>query len=113
VRQSSFSFEVVKDDWEDRGEEPPHRTLREVRLWEASPVLWGANPAAEVDVKRAVKSYAEYRGVSSDSELGDADTITTIREATTESPAAESPAEALEATSPPEPKRQPTIADTL
>lgn len=60
VRQSSFAFEVIKDEWaepEDKGK-LPHRTLREVRLWEASPVLWGANPATQVDLKRAARSLA-------------------------------------------------------
>ncbi len=81
VRESSFSFEVVKDSWEEREDGPPHRTLKEVRLWEASPVLWGANPATEVDVKRAVASYAEYRGVDAD-----ADSIEQVRTATTPDP---------------------------
>jgi uncharacterized protein len=61
VRQSSFAFEVIKDDWthpEANSIELPHRTLREVRLWEASPVLWGANPATQVDLKRAARSLA-------------------------------------------------------
>lgn len=61
VRQSSFAFEVVKDEWrhpEKNTNELPHRTLREVRLWEASPVLWGANPSTSVDVKRAARSLA-------------------------------------------------------
>lgn len=60
VRQSSFAFEVIKDEWthpEDQSE-TPHRTLREVKLWEASPVLWGANPATQVDLKRAARSLA-------------------------------------------------------
>ena len=81
VRQSSFSFEVVKDAWEEREDGPPHRVLREVRLWECSPVLWGANPATDVDVKRAAKSYAEYRGVEVD-----ADSIEQVREASTQEP---------------------------
>jgi len=61
VRQSSFAFEVIKDEWthpERNSKELPHRTLREVRLWEASPVLWGANPATQVDLKRAARSLA-------------------------------------------------------
>lgn len=68
VRQSSFAFEVVKDEWthpEDQ-RELPHRTLREVRLWEASPVLWGANPATQVDLKRAARSLAAACGKDAD-----------------------------------------------
>ncbi len=74
VRQSSFAFEVVKDEWhypedpEDRT--LPHRILREVKLWEASPVLWGANPGTSVDTKRAVRSLAESVGIDI---TGDAD----------------------------------------
>ena len=67
VRQSSFSFEVVRDKWQTRDDAPPHRTLTEVRLWECSPVLWGANPATAVDMKRAVHSFAESRGLSGES----------------------------------------------
>lgn len=63
VRESSFSFEVVKDHWEERDEAPPHRVIKEVRLWECSPCLWGANPATQVDVKRAARSLAEALGV--------------------------------------------------
>jgi uncharacterized protein len=81
VRQSSFSFDVVRDKWEDRADSPPHRVLKEVRLYEASPVLLAANPATEVDVKRAATSYAEYRGVDVD-----ADSIEQVRNATTPDP---------------------------
>jgi len=62
VRQSSFSFEVVKDKWEQREDALPHRTLTEVRLYEASPVLWGANPETDVDLKRAMRSMADAFG---------------------------------------------------
>jgi hypothetical protein len=99
VRQSSFSFEVVKDKWEERDDAPPHRTLTEVRLWEASPVLWGANPATDVDVKRAVRSLAHDLGIESD-----ADTIPDLlntRDAATQEPTDDSPADVSE----PEPKR--------
>jgi uncharacterized protein len=58
VRQSSFSFEAVKDEWSERDDGGYHRTLKEVRLFEASPVLWGASPATTVDVQRAARSLA-------------------------------------------------------
>lgn len=61
VRQSSFAFETIKDEWtypDRESKELPHRTLREVRLWEASPVLWGANSSTQVDLKRAARSLA-------------------------------------------------------
>lgn len=66
VRQSSFSFEPIKDKWEERDGQPPHRTLLEVRLYEASPVWMGANPQTDIDVKRAAASFAEYRGADPD-----------------------------------------------
>lgn len=79
VSRSSFSFEPVKDKWEEREGALPHRTILEAKLYEASPVLWPANPATEVDVKRAVASYAEYRGVDIDAE-----SIEQVRAATSE-----------------------------
>ena len=97
VRQSSFAFRVVRDSWEERDGAPPHRSLDEVRLYECSPVLYGANPATDVDVERANESYAEYRKAHEDP--------ATTREATTETPVDAPPAEAPVATSPPEPKR--------
>jgi hypothetical protein len=100
VRQSSFSFEVVRDKWEERDDALPHRTLTEVRLWETSPVLWGANPAADVDVKRAVRSLAGELHLESDAET--IDELLKTREASTEPPADAPPAEAPVATAPPE-----------
>jgi len=102
VRQSSFSFEVIRDKWEERDGLPPHRTLTEVRLWECSPVLWGANPATDVDVKRAVRGLADGLGIDAD-----ADTIPDLlktRDAATaelvDAPPEVAPVDAL----PPEPK---------
>lgn len=104
VDRSSFSFEVVKDKWEDRDGGLPHRQLVEVKLWEASPVLWPASSATEVDVKRAVTSYAEYRGASPDAE-----SIEQVRKATTPEPEVEPP-QALGATQvEPEPRLYPRL----
>lgn len=104
VSKSSFSFEVVKDKWTEPGEERalPHRELLEVKLYEASPVLWPSSPATEVDIKRAVSSYAEFRGVDCE----DATDIATIREATTPDPEVDPPP-ALDATQDPEPQHSP------
>jgi hypothetical protein len=95
VRQSSFSFEVVKDKWEQREDALPHRTLTEVRLYEASPVLWGANPETDVDLKRAMRSMAVAFGEDPVPEQ------LKTRDAATQEPADEPPADASE----PEPKR--------
>lgn len=55
---SSFMFEVLDDTWTDdpgRSEHNPdnlpERTIREVRLFEAGPVTWPANPAATSGVR--------------------------------------------------------------
>lgn len=55
---SSFMFRVVKDEWDN---EPgvsdhnpdglPERTLKEVRVFEAGPVTWPANPAASAGMR--------------------------------------------------------------
>ena len=103
VRQSSFSFEVIRDKWEEREGQLPHRTLTEVRLWECSPVLWGANPETLVDVKRAVRSYAKALGIDAEAE-----TITellTTRDAATAEPVDAPPETAPVEALPPEPKR--------
>ena len=103
VRQSSFSFEVVKDKWEEREGLMPHRTLTEVRLWETSPVLWGANPSADVDVKRAVRSLAGELHISADAET--IHDLLKTRDAATQEPVADPPEPALAAAPDPEPKR--------
>lgn len=109
VRQSSFSFEVVKDSWEHRGDAPPHRTLKEVRLWEASPVLWGANPSTEVDLQRAARSLAETMHVDAEvltiSEVLD---LVSSRDATTTEPPVEPPQALADDTPEPEPVRATT-----
>lgn len=71
VYQSSFAFEIVKEDWDypKKGEEGlPLRTIREVRLYDVSPVTYPASPATDVDVARAVRSLAEAMGVTPDAE---------------------------------------------
>lgn len=58
ISRSSFSFEVVKEEI-DYDSDPILRDLKEVRLWEASPVLWPANPGTDVDVARCLRGVAE------------------------------------------------------
>lgn len=43
-----FDFEEDKDAAEDYGWKPMKRNLRELRLWDISPVNWGANEASRV-----------------------------------------------------------------
>ena len=64
VYGSSFRFRVVKEEWED---EPgpsdhnpkglPERTITEVRLFEAGPVTFPANPAATAAVRSMTDAY--------------------------------------------------------
>lgn len=86
VRQSSFSFEVVKDKWEERKDAPPHRTLTEVRLYECSPVLYGANPDTVVDVKRAARSLAAALEVDQAESINEVIDLASQRDATTPDP---------------------------
>jgi len=71
IYQSSFSFEIVKEDWEfpeESDRDLPHRTIREVRLFDVSPVTYPASPTTDVDVARAIRSLAEAMGVESDAD---------------------------------------------
>lgn len=45
INEMSFAFDTIKYDFEEDEEtEQTIRHIREVRLWETSDVLWGANP---------------------------------------------------------------------
>jgi len=49
IGEYSYGYDPIVSDWEnvksDDGEERQVRNLREIRLWEYSPVLWGMNQA--------------------------------------------------------------------
>jgi hypothetical protein len=54
---SSFMFQVIKDSWdqepgrsEHNPEGLPERVITEIRLFEAGPVTWPANPAADAQL---------------------------------------------------------------
>ncbi|TLQ45762.1 HK97 family phage prohead protease [Streptomyces marianii] len=58
---SSFMFEVVRDEWnhdpeasDDNPEGIPERTITEVKLFEAGPVTWPANPDATAGLRSGV-----------------------------------------------------------
>ena len=61
ITQSSFAFETVADGWvypkKDEGG-LPLRTIREVRLWDVSPVTYPAYEGTDVDLQRALRSLA-------------------------------------------------------
>lgn len=50
VKAMSFAFSVVKDEW-DEGAAPPLRTLREVKLYDASAVVFPAYPQTSAEVR--------------------------------------------------------------
>jgi HK97 family phage prohead protease len=63
---SSFMFEVLGETWNNEPEASadnpqalPERTITEVRLHEAGPVTWPANPEATASLRSGVDWYAE------------------------------------------------------
>lgn len=63
---SSFMFEVLGEEWreepgrsEDNPDGIPERTITEVRLFEAGPVTWPANPGATAGVRSGVDWLAD------------------------------------------------------
>lgn len=61
VSQSSFAFDVTKETWDyPKGEdaELPLRSIKEVKLWDVSPVTYPAYEGTDVDLQRALRSLA-------------------------------------------------------
>jgi uncharacterized protein len=50
----SFRFSVVREDWEDRSDDVPLRTITELRAPEMGPVVFPAYPATSVGVRSEV-----------------------------------------------------------
>ena len=66
VYGSSFRFRVIKEEWNDEPERSDHnpnaipeRTITEVRLFEAGPVTFPANPEATAGVRSMTDTYYE------------------------------------------------------
>lgn len=63
----SFGFEVVKDEWRDDDGKPSdryegtHRTLREVKLIEVSPVTFPAYPSTSIQARDSLLAEREAR----------------------------------------------------
>jgi len=66
VSQMSFGFVVKKDEWEHIKNKESIRTLREVQLWDVSPVTFPAYPETSVKVRDYLNALKE---------LDDADTL--------------------------------------
>lgn len=111
VYQSSFAFEIVREEWDYNEDEEandiPLRTIKEVRLYDVSPVTYPASPSTDVDVARAVRSLAECLGIETHeaTTVPDLWALRTTADATTETPDDAPPEGAPVATSPSEPKR--------
>jgi HK97 family phage prohead protease len=61
VTQSSFSFEMTKELWDYPKKESsdlPLRSLKEVKLWDVSPVTFPAYEGTDVDLQRALRSLS-------------------------------------------------------
>ena len=102
VYQSSFAFEVIKDEWDQSDRESPLRTLREVRLYDVSPVTYPASPATDVDVVRAVRSLADAMGLDPANAESVPDLLARSQETTTPEPEPEPVADHSDTTREPE-----------
>jgi uncharacterized protein len=72
INQMSFGFVTRADEWDDKDKEIPIRTLRDVELWDVSPVTFPAYPQTSVSVKSADEIYQEFRQ-SQEAEKSDED----------------------------------------
>ena len=99
IYQSSFAFEIQREKWDKAEEEGglPLRTIKQVRLYDVSPVTYPVSPTTDVDVARAMRSMAEAFS----------------EEATIEAQADAQPETAPVATPPQEPKRMPVYLPGL
>ena len=95
VSQMSFGFRVVKDEWEEDGDDGRElRTLKEVQLFDVSAVTFPAyddTDAALASMARGTVAVAESRGMSADTaQVADAirDSMTSPHEEGTEDPPA-------------------------
>ena len=68
VSQSSFGFQVVKDEWAypQNDADPVVRTLKEVKLFDVSPVTFPAYLDTEAEARKAFRSLAESTGCDVD-----------------------------------------------
>lgn len=71
ISQMSFAFQVVKEEWDDTNPDHPVRTLKEVKLFDVSPVTFPAYPTTDVGVKSAENILAEHRAAVSNIETNE------------------------------------------
>jgi len=61
INQMSFGFVTRVDEWDEKDKEIPIRTLKDVELWDVSPVTFPAYPQTSVSVKSTDEIYQEFR----------------------------------------------------
>jgi len=72
----SIGFDTINYEWDQDDNEQEFRRLRELRLWEYSPVTWGANPATvTTDVKEGKPYPNEHACRLKSPDLFQADTF--------------------------------------
>ena len=110
VYQSSFAFEVLDERWDspDEQHDVPMRTLTTMRLYDVSPVTFPASPTTDVDVGRALRSYAESLGVTPEDLGGYFADLSTLRGDASASED-DGPVQPPEVEDPPEPQRARTF----
>ena len=64
ITQSSFGFEVIKQEWVEHKDELPLRIIREAKLWDVSPVTYPFYEQTDV----AMRSLDEFRNAGKPAE---------------------------------------------
>lgn len=76
--QMSFGYDVIKSSWVEGDEEegtPSTRHLHELRLWETSDVLWGANEATSASKASMIAVMARFMAHIKAGDLDDVDVL--------------------------------------
>lgn len=68
VDQMSFAFQAVQEEWDESDPNNPIRTLKEVKLFDVSPVTYPAYPTTDVGIggRSAESILAEHRAAQPD-----------------------------------------------
>lgn len=71
IDQMSFAFQTIQEEWNEADPANPIRTLKEVKLFDVSPVTFPAYPTTDVGVKSAENILAEHRAAVSNFETNE------------------------------------------
>jgi HK97 family phage prohead protease len=61
LSQMSFAFQVTKEEWDESDPKYPTRTIKDVRLFDVSPVTFPAYPTTDCNVRSAESVLNDYR----------------------------------------------------